>query len=65
MFFTSLTYEKIEEIPAMTVGELMSNLGGSLSLYLGISFVAAFEGLELIIRLIIFPFQLLLRNEPL
>ncbi len=56
MFFTSLTYENIVETPAMTVGELLSNLGGALSLYLGISFVAAFEIVELIVRLIVAPF---------
>ena len=56
VFFTSLSYENIVETPAMTVGQLMSNLGGALSLYLGVSFVAAFEVLELFVRLIIAPF---------
>ena len=56
VFFTSLTYENIEETPAMTVASLMSNLGGALSLYLGVSFVAAFEIIELIVRLIVAPF---------
>ena len=56
MFFTSLTYENIVESPAMTVGSLLNNLGGALSLYLGVSFVAAFEVFELIARLIIAPF---------
>ena len=58
MFFTSLTYENIEETPAMTVGQLLSNLGGALSLYLGISFVAAFEIVELIVRMIVVPFYI-------
>ena len=40
----------------MTVGSLLNNLGGALSLYLGVSFVAAFEVFELIARLIIAPF---------
>ena len=40
----------------MTVASLMSNLGGALSLYLGVSFVAAFEIIELIVRLIVAPF---------
>ena len=55
VFFTSLTYENIVETPSMTVIELMSNIGGALSLYLGVSFVAAFEILELIVRLILTP----------
>ena len=56
VFFTSLTYENIVETPSMTGIELMSNIGGALSLYLGVSFVAAFEILELIVRLILSPF---------
>ena len=63
IFYSALEYENLVETPAMTVGELMSNLGGILSLYLGISIVAAFEFLELVIRFIMSPFQLLLRNE--
>ena len=39
----------------MTGIELMSNIGGALSLWLGVSFVAVFEILELIVRLIIKP----------
>ena len=53
IFFTSLTYENIQETPAMTVAILMSNLGGVIGLYLGVSIVAAFEVFELVIRLII------------
>ena len=53
IFFTSLTYENIQETPAMDVAQLMSNLGGVIGLYLGVSIVAAFEVFELIIRLII------------
>ena len=37
----------------MDVAQLMSNLGGVIGLYLGVSIVAAFEVFELIIRLII------------
>ena len=53
IFLTSLTYENIQETPAMDVAQLMSNLGGVIGLYLGVSIVAAFEVFELIIRLII------------
>ena len=63
MFFSSLTYENIVESPAMTFGQLMSNLGGLLGLYLGVSFVAFFEVIELLVRLIITPFQPSFQNK--
>jgi len=40
----------------MPLGSLLNNLGGILGLYLGVSFVAAFEVFELLARLIIAPF---------
>ena len=55
VFFSSFTYENIVEVPAMTGSQMMANLGGAISLYLGVSFVAAFEVFELIIRLIFLP----------
>jgi hypothetical protein len=43
-----------------SLGDLMSTLGGVMSLYLGVTLVSAFEGLELTIRIINATFRDLL-----
>ncbi|CAG0894007.1 unnamed protein product [Darwinula stevensoni] len=48
IYFSSVTQETMEESPAVTSITLLSNLGGALSLYLGISLVMFLEIIEII-----------------
>ena len=47
IYYESKTIEKIQESPLMGAQSLLSNLGGAISFYLGISVIALFELLEL------------------
>ena len=49
--FKSMTLERIEEVRKYDFFSFLASLGGSLSLYLGISIVAAFEVFEILLRL--------------
>ena len=51
LFFSSNTIQTVFESPKYNAQSLLSSLGGAFSLYLGISAIAMFEVLELIIRL--------------
>ena len=42
----------VTESPEYTAFTFLSALGGSMSLYLGITFISAFELMELVIRMI-------------
>jgi len=42
----------IEEVPKYEFQSLMSSLGGTISLYLGVSIVSAFEVIELLVRFV-------------
>ena len=44
--------DEVNEIPEYTFITFLSALGGALSLYLGISFIQAFEVMEFIVKLI-------------
>ena len=48
--------DNIVEKPEIGGSEFRNQLGGALALYLGISFVAFFEVVELLIRLLLSPF---------
>jgi len=52
LYFTRKTMTIIEEQPRYLFQSLMSSLGGTISLYLGVSIVSAFEIVELTVRLI-------------
>ena len=41
----------VSESPEFTAFTFLSTLGGSMSLYLGITFISAFELLELLVRM--------------
>ena len=57
IYYESKTIEKIEESPLMGAQSLLSNLGGAISFYLGISVIALFELLELFGRYLRFCFR--------
>ena len=46
VFFPSLHYTVTEQVEAFTLDELMSNLGGQLGLFLGVSIITLIELLE-------------------
>ena len=49
VYYKSLKSEVIAETPMVTTRQFINNLGGALSLWLGISFVTILEVVELII----------------
>lgn len=53
IFYTDLKYTSISEIVKMYVLDLISNIGGNLGLFIGISFLSFVEIIELIIELIL------------
>ena len=53
VFYRDMNVRKVEEIKEYpSVFNLLNSLGGALSLWLGISFIALFEIVELVARLI-------------
>ena len=56
MYFSTLEVTKITETKKWDTEDIMVGLGGTLSLFLGISFGAAFEYVELFFRLILAVF---------
>ena len=53
VFYRDMNVKKVEEIKEYpSVFNLLNSLGGALSLWLGISFIALFEIVELVVRLI-------------
>ena len=50
IFYESKTVKEVIETPLMSLGALLSNLGGAIGFYLGISVIALFEVVELIAR---------------
>ena len=50
IFFETKTVTTIQESPKYTLGDLLNDLGGAFSLYLGVSFIALFEIFEIFIR---------------
>ena len=55
-FFSTLKTDNVVEKPEIGTSEFRNQLGGALALYLGISFVSFFEVVELLIRLLFYPF---------
>lgn len=48
IYFSQMSYTLIEETPAMTVDQLLALIGGSLGLFLGVSFLTLVEAVEFI-----------------
>ena len=53
VYFSTLEVTKITETKKWDTEDIMVGLGGTLSLFLGISIVAVFEYAELLLRLIV------------
>ena len=54
IFFNSMDVKHITQTPKYSSGyEVLGNLGGALSLYLGISLLGVFEVVEFIIRCVV------------
>ena len=57
VFFEEKSVERIEEKPKTDFPQFLSNLGGAVSLYLGVSLVAIFEVLEVLVRCLMGGFK--------
>ena len=53
IYFNSLDYTVIDQIPKMNGLDLISNIGGNLGLFIGISFLSLAELIELFIEILI------------
>ena len=51
IFFETKSVEMVTESPKVSGTDLLSNIGGAFSLYLGISLIALFETFEVVIRM--------------
>ena len=45
--YDNLYYTSVDEVPSMTLNDLLGNLGGQLGLFIGISFLSLVEILEI------------------
>ena len=49
VFYSGLEYTQLDVVPAMTLLNLVANIGGSMSLIVGLSFFTVFEMVELFV----------------
>lgn len=61
LYHDSTTYPKISEVPEMDFSSLLSNLGGKLGLFMGVSVLSFIEILELFIEAIRFMYRKICR----
>jgi len=54
VYYSSLEYKKIEQIPKTELFDLVSNIGGTLGLFIGVSFLSFIEFFELIFEVILY-----------
>ena len=52
VFYSILDYTVIDQIPKMSVLDLISNIGGNLGLFISISFLSFAEIIELLVEII-------------
>ena len=52
IFYSNLNYLQISESPKTSLNDLMSNVGGTLGLYIGISFLSLIEIVEIVCEII-------------
>ena len=62
IFYSTLDYTVIDQIPKMDLFDFISNLGGNFGLFIGISFLSFAEFIELFIEIILIFFK---RNNSL
>ena len=54
VYYEKLSYEHIEEIPAVSGSSLLGTVGGTLGLFAGLSIISLFEFVDYFIKLIIY-----------
>ncbi|XP_070576324.1 acid-sensing ion channel 5-like [Ptychodera flava] len=57
VYFDELNYENIEEIPAVTEESLLSDIGGTLGLYCGFSFITIVEFMQFFVELMFLTYM--------
>jgi hypothetical protein len=57
IYYSELSFIKISESPKTSIIDLLSNLGGTLGLYVGISFLSFIEIVEIILEIIFISFD--------
>lgn len=65
VFYNDLSYTYISQMPKMELSEYISNIGGILGLFIGISFLSLVEFLELFIELFLIVFKKKKKNNSL
>ena len=63
IYFDDLIVTSIDEQPTVSENDLKSNIGGALSLYIGISIVSLCQFIEIFIKLVIVCFQVKKKKE--
>ncbi|XP_062568260.1 degenerin unc-8-like [Saccostrea cucullata] len=59
IYYEDLNFEELVESPASTFAEFASNIGGAIGLWIGLSVLAMFEVVQLMIELCAYGFYLL------
>ncbi|KAH7968510.1 hypothetical protein HPB52_009103 [Rhipicephalus sanguineus] len=57
IYFESIIVEKITQVPELSDATTLSNVGGFMGMYLGLSFLVIFEILEIFVRWFIYLYQ--------
>ena len=57
MYYEELKYTEVSEIPKMTLGDLISSIGGTLGLFLGVSLLSFIEVLQFLINVCRFLYK--------
>ena len=63
VFYESLSYKRVDESPALTVISLVANIGGYMSLFLGMSLLSFVTLFELAAQIVFAVFAVLLRKR--
>ena len=54
VYYSDLGYQKYEELENMSLGDLISGFGGTLGLFLGMSFLSFIEIVDVILQIILY-----------
>ena len=57
VYYEELVYTKFTQLPKMTILDLISNIGGILGLFIGMSFLSFAEIISIMIKIAIFSFE--------
>ena len=58
IYYSNLNYVLISESPKTSMNDLMSNVGGTLGLYIGISFLSLIEIVEILCEILFTIFNI-------